>query len=92
MEHIIQFGVSIDEQKIIDTATDRASGEIIKCVKGEIDNYTRGWEQSKLDRLFREEIKKVIDENKELIIERAIDKLAYNMAKTKVVKETINKM
>lgn len=92
MEHIIQFGVSIDEGKIIDVATGKAAAEIISRLNKEIDEYTRGWQETKLERLFREEIKKVIDENKDKIIEDATAKLASNMAKTKAVKEMIAKM
>ena len=92
MEHIIQFGVSIDEQKIIDVATSKASNEIIAKVNKEIDSYTRGWQDTKLDLLFREEIKKVIEANKDKILSDATEKLAYNLARTKVVKEATAKI
>lgn len=91
MEHILQFGVNIDEQKIIDTATGRASEVITARVQEEIDSYTKGW-SPKLDNMFREEIKKLIDDHKEQIIEDATKQLAANMAKTKAVKEMIQKL
>lgn len=92
MEHILQFGVTIDEQKIIDSAISSASKEIIGKVQGEINNYTRGWQETKLDRLFREEIRKVIEANKDKIISDATEKLAYNLSKTKAVKEAMAKL
>lgn len=95
MEHILQFAVSIDEQKIVDTATNRATEEILKKAKETLGNYTnRGWDtaESKLDRLFRDEIKKILDERKEEIIQDAIKQLAANLAKTKAVKEMVREL
>ena len=92
MEHIIQFGVSIDEQKIIDTAVGRASGEIIAKVQKEIDAYGGSWEHSKLSNLFREEIKKVVEANKDKIIADATKILANNLTKVKAVREATAKI
>lgn len=92
MEHILQFGVTIDEQAIVDHVKERASREIIKKVEKEIDKYTHGWQDTKLDNLFREEIKKVLNANKDEIIDKSVTRLASNMAKTKAVKDMIKKM
>lgn len=92
MEHIIQFGVTIDEQKIIDTATKNASNEIVGKVRHEIYQYTRGYYETKLDRIFKEEVKKVVDDNKDRIIDQAIKNLSANLTRTKAVKEMIAKM
>lgn len=92
MEHIIQFGVTIDEQKIIDVATNKAADEIISVVKSEINSYTKGWTDTKLNMLFKKEVKRVVDENKDLIIQKATHDLMVNMAKTKSVKDMIKKM
>ena len=92
MEHIIQFGVSIDEQKIIDTAINNASREIIASVQHEINEYKRGWQESKLDKLFREEIRKIIEANKDKIIADATEKLAHNLTKVKAVREATAKV
>lgn len=92
MEHIIQFGVSIDEHKIVETATNEAAKKIIKNIQDEIDKYTNGWRETELDRLFKERIKEVIDENKEEIILNATNQLASNLSRTKAVKEIIKKV
>lgn len=92
MEHIIQFGVSIDEHKIVEIATNEAAKKIIKNIQNEIDKYTDGWTETKLDRLFKEKIKEVIDENKEEIILNATNQLASNLSRTKAVKEIIKEM
>lgn len=92
MEHIIQFGVSIDEQKIIDTVINKASGEIVAKVQREINNYGGSWEHSKLSSLFREEIKKVVADNKDKIIADATQILANNLTKVKAVREATSKI
>lgn len=92
MEHIIQFGVTIDEQKIIDHATHSASEKIYNRVSKEINNYTNSWCETRLEQMFKKEIKIVIDLHKEEIIENATKLLAANMVKTKAVKEMIQKM
>lgn len=93
MEHIIQFGVTIDEDKIVKMATDRASNAIIADIHKEIDEYTKiRWDESRLDRIFREECKKVVDENKEHILQEAIARLTYNLSKTKAVKAMIEEL
>lgn len=91
MEHILQFGISIDEEKIVQTAISKASNDICNKIYTMINGYTRGYEP-KLDRMFREEIKRVIDEEKEEIVERAVDRLVVNMTKQKAVKEAIAKV
>lgn len=89
MEHIIQFGVCVDEDKIIKSATDKASNEIVKSISKEIESFKHRYYDgsSKLEDMFRDEIKKVINENKEYIFERAIDKIVSNLMKTKAFKE-----
>ena len=90
MEHIIQFGVSIDEQKIIDQATYMASKEILKNVESVIKSYTSGWQDTKLDQLFREMIAKTIKEHQPEIIEAAINRAVSNMMRTNAAKKLIS--
>lgn len=92
MEHIIQFGVTIDEQKIIDHATSKASNQIFNVIEKEINKYTRGYDDTRLDQLFRDEIRKIINDRKEEIIEIAITRLAQNLARTKAVKDMLSDM
>lgn len=91
MEHILQFGVNIDDEAIISCIKERATQQAIYRIQDEISKYTRGYE-SKLDKIFREEVKKLIDSNKDEIIEKSIDQLAFNLTKTKAVKEAVNNL
>lgn len=89
MEHILQFAVSIDEDAIVKMATDRASRQITDEVHAKIESYTKGWRDSKLDELFRDEIKSVVYDNKDEIIEKAIKVVAFNLSKTKTAKDAV---
>ena len=90
MEHILQFGVNIDEDRIVKTAEDRAATELINYIHKSIDNL-RGnvYGEDALRDIAREEIAKVVDANKEKIIEQATEKLAEKLARSKIVKDTL---
>lgn len=92
MEHIIQFGVCIDEKKIIDSAVDMAGRKIIGSVGEKIDEYARSkWgEPSKLEELFAEEIRKLIELYKDEIIKAAIESATNRLVRSKAMKEAID--
>lgn len=92
MEHILQFAVSIDEQAIIDRAEHAAAKSITAQVKEKIDEICRErYGSSQLSNMFKKEIAKVVEENKDEIIKMASEQLMQNMAKTKAVKEAVKK-
>lgn len=90
MEHILQFGINIDEDRIVKTVEDRAATELIDYIHKSIDKM-RGniYGEDALRDIAREEIAKVVDANKEKIIEQATEKLAEKMARSKIVKDTL---
>lgn len=91
-EHILQFAVSIDEDRIVQMVEDRA-------VKAGVDNITklveqrnkaRGYyDQSYIDKVINDRVSDLIKENKEIIIEKAANKLADRLVRTRVVKEKV---
>lgn len=89
MEHILQIAVGVDDEAIQKKIEDAAVREIQKQVD-EYGKYRYGYDSSKLTELFKEEIKKIIEVNKDVIIERAIDTLAKNIMKTKKVKSAVD--
>lgn len=86
MEHIIQFGVNIDDEAIIRQATNMASNAIVNLYRKEVDEYSR---RMRTDQIYRDEVKALIEENKEYIIDKAIKQLVLNLSKTKVVKDAV---
>lgn len=91
-EHILQFAVSIDEDRIVKMVEDRAVqaavNDIHKVVKEK--NESRGYyKQSYVDKVIEDKVKNLIKENQEVIIEKAATKLAEKLVRTKVVKEKV---
>ena len=88
MEHIIQFGVTIDDRKIEEEVIKQATDSIRKKVE---DMDRRSWnDDSILSKIAEEEISKYISDHKDEILDKAISKLMANMMKTKVVKAKLN--
>ena len=96
MEHIVQFAIGIDDVKIAEIFEQKAAEQIIQDVK----EYSHGTSYSgkinptpeKLISLFKEQVAKVVEENKELIIKQAVEELAKNISKQKRVKEAIDEI
>ena len=92
MEHILQFGVSIDENAIVKAAEDQAARALLNKVNGKVSEITNRWGGEYVLGLYKDEIKRVVNENKETIIERSIKELVYNLSKTKAVKEALGEV
>lgn len=91
MEHIIQFGVSIDDKTIEEKVLKAATDEVLKLVNKTAGGNT-SWDSNRyIKDLMKEEVKRLVDENKAEIIDYAIKELAKNMIKTKAVKEAVAK-
>lgn len=95
MEHILQFGVNIDDDAIVKRIEENAEKAITKDLRAkvgslmfgvgyrgdELDNIT-GWTES----MFRE----YLNEHKEEIVRLAAKFLAERLAKSKAAKEMLN--
>lgn len=99
MEHILQFGINIDDEKIKNTVmakVDKAVNEIVKgdvigAITGNRDISNREYSK-RLQILVNNTIEKFCVENSETIINLAADRLADKLVRTKAVKETIEKV
>lgn len=99
MEHILQFGVTIDDEKIKQTAEAKIEKVINEVVKADVYEALTGvkeynkYEYSKYLRiLVNNTIEKFCIENKEEIINLAADRLAEKMSRTKAVKEATERV
>lgn len=91
MEHIIQIGVSVDDKAIEDRVIKAATDEVLDRVKHTAGSNSSWNSNHYIKDLMKEEVKRLVDENKTEIIDYAIKELAKNMVKTKAVKEAIAK-
>lgn len=86
MEHIVQFGVTIDDDKIENMIMEQASRECLKSVKDSMNEFTKQSyysDSSKLETMFKDEVKKIVSENKDLIISEVVKQVSTNLMKTK---------
>lgn len=99
MEHIVQFGIGIDDDAIIKNVMNHAEKSIIKDLKNEIKSgiereifmIDRGWtgEERKLGlhEWVKDLVVKILEDNKNDIIEMAAERLADRMSRSKAIKE-----
>lgn len=97
MEHILQFGVSIDDEAIVKSIIKNADKQIIEDLNKEVK---KSFFETERDWYGKENIKDVQDwvkvrldaflaEHKDDIIKIASDKLADKLSRSKYVKEAI---
>lgn len=98
MEHVIQFAVGIDDDRIVNLVEANASKQIIGELKQQVANrifsanyYDKNADPSR-DKLSEASVKIVSDflkDNKDNIVERASEILADKMFKSKTIREKI---
>ena len=94
MEHIIQFGVTIDDDAIKKNIEEKAREQIIKEVKAEIKKELfvgTGWNMD-LSYKVKELIKDTVRECQDQIIKDATDQLVETMRRSKKYKEALAKI
>lgn len=98
MEHIVQFAISIDDDKIkrnIENGlekqvTNKIKGDCMKALVGKKSITNCDYTQ-KLKEMIDDNIQNFLAENKDEIIKIAADKLSEKLSRTKAVREAVNK-
>jgi 3-methyladenine DNA glycosylase/8-oxoguanine DNA glycosylase len=97
MEHIVQFGINIDdtsirkaiENNVMNQVANQIRQDVIKNLTGKKD-YTNYEYNEKMKQLIAATTENFLQANREDIIEETAKKLAEKLSKTKAVKEMIN--
>lgn len=95
MEHLVQFAISVDDEKIKQTiennvmkqVVNKLSEECLNEIADKESNYTYNTRQ-----LVNDNVQKFFDKNKDLIIFETSNKLAEKLVKTKAVREAVEKL
>ena len=92
MEHIIQFGIGIDDERIKNSIEDAAVKEVVRDLKGAILN--RGYYGAKddLGEKTKEIVKEVVEGYKDEIVERAAQIVAESIKRSKKYKEVVTNL
>lgn len=106
MEHILNFAVNIEDEKIVDTIMNSGVQQIEKELKQAVINkifdngFSAGWGRrgsenatvnDPLSSWTRHVVEEFLDENKDAIIDAAAGYLAEKLSRTKAAKELIGK-
>lgn len=98
MEHVVQFGISVDDQVIRDTIMKNAEkqimAELIQDTKCAIFATEYQWGGTRKvttepNDWFADKIEAILMDNKDAIIEAAAEKLADKISRTKKFKEVV---
>lgn len=94
MEHIIQFGITIDDEVIKQNIERSARDKLVEDLKKEVmkELFTgSGWNRE-LSYKAKEILKSVMDECKEQILADATDQLVETIKRSKKYKEALAKI
>lgn len=88
MEHIIQFGINIDDEKIMKESVDIAARAMAKDIEKKFFESER-WTKPQVEVLFIARVNGWLEENAEEIKNRAVEELVTKLSRTKAVKEAV---
>lgn len=95
MDHLVQFTISIDDAHIAKLVEDKAAktmeDEVLKVCKSHVGCERDYWGNSEPGPALKKAIDEFMTNNREEIIDKAADKLAERLSRTKVVKEAAAK-
>lgn len=95
MEHIVQFAVGIDDNRIQQIMEESAAKQVMDDIK----EFSHGKsyygnkindEPRNLEKIFYEEISNYVKEHADEIIPLIVEQVSKNMMKTKKIKEVID--
>lgn len=93
MEHIIQFGVTVDDDAIRKRIEEQAANTVIKEIKKQL-GIDRGHysNENVIHRLVEEEVTALFYKHKDAIVKEAGKQLANKLIRTKQVKEATSEI
>lgn len=95
MEHIVQFAIGIDDeairQRVINCGYDDVVKQLMIEAKREMRVDSRYYSRDSWKDIVNDALHDYFDENKDLIINLAAEKLADSYKRTKAFKETMTK-
>lgn len=96
MEHIVQFGITIDDDAIKKNIERNVQNQVVKEIKQDCMKELVGkkdvskWEYTKrIDELISETTKEYLELYKDEIIEKTANKLVDRLSKTKAIKDMV---
>ena len=95
MDHLVQFTISIDDAHIAQMVEKEAAkamqDEVLKVCKSHIGCERHYWGNEEPGPMLKKAVDQFMNDNREEIINKAADKLAERLSRTKIVKEAAAK-
>lgn len=95
MDHLVQFTISIDDKHIAQMVEQKAAktmeDEVLKICKSQVGCEANYWGNNEPGPVLNKAIEDFMKDNREEIIDKAADKLAERLSRTKAVKEAAAK-
>lgn len=95
MDHLVQFTISIDDAHIAQMVEKEASkalkDEVINVCQSHIGCKREYWGNTEPGPMLKKAVDQFMNDNREEIIDKAADKLAERLSRTKIVKEAAAK-
>ena len=95
MDHLVQFTISIDDNHIAQMVEKEAAktltDEVIKVCHSHIGCERDYWGNKEPGPMLKKAVDQFMNDNREEIIDKAADKLAERLSRTKIVKEAAAK-
>lgn len=92
MEHIIQFGVTVDDDAIIKHVEEKASEAVVKEIKANLGISKYYAEENVVRKIVQEEVDKCFENLQDKIIAETARLLVDKLIRTKKVKEAVQKV
>ena len=92
MEHIVQFGITVDDDAIKNLIVNKASETVVKEVKRELGVDNKYFSNGVVTKMVSDEVQNQFNLHKEEIIEATAKALTEKLIKTKLVKERVSKV
>lgn len=96
MEHIVQFGISVDDDAIKKNIERNVQNQVVNIIKQDCMKALVGKKEcsnfeytGKIDELINNTVKDFLELHKEEIIEKTSNKLVERLTKTKAVKDMV---
>lgn len=95
MEHVVQFGINIDDEAIKNAVNKSAERAIIERINKDVRKHIfeedcYGRQTDRPTYFLERKIEEFLDKNRDTILEKASDKLADKLSKTKKARELLD--
>ena len=85
--------IGVDEKRIVEEIQNDVEQQVVKAITKEVKNkmFSKNnyYQEDPLDTMVKNEVKRIVEDNKDYIVENASKLLCEKLSRTKVVKEAV---